>query len=342
MALCRRRLRSRRLGCILGLIFFAYIFIYFVSGTFLTHFLPQERNLFKKSVRVTDVQEVPLYDAENVITTLDVDEELCSGIQWISHPDLPRYLNKSDHEHLLHLLKVLSDSFTKNNITFVMSGRTLLGSYFFHDFLPWDDRAEMLVKRSDMDKVEYLLLEETFSQMYEMQGYIFRKSLLFPKEILSENRAKYYKLRVYRRGTNRWPSIDIKYYAENDTHIWFVDSKMTKFYLKSSNFYPINQRLVHCNYFPVPFNTQEMLKLKYRKFYCYRYKHIDNKDLVRITRTYRTQCINLIGHYPFVLRSFDEDKSLIAETLVFKNKKVYTVWSSDPWDGTVSMVPFEL
>ena len=58
---------------------------------------------------------------------------------WYSTPDIKRGLNVEEHKQLMNLLQIIDEVFRANNITYMMSSGTLLGSYRHHDVIPWDD-----------------------------------------------------------------------------------------------------------------------------------------------------------------------------------------------------------
>ena len=60
-------------------------------------------------------------------------------------------LNTAQHKELVDLLDVFAQLMEKYNISFVMFDGTLLGSYFFHDFIPWDDDLDLMVAWTDRE-----------------------------------------------------------------------------------------------------------------------------------------------------------------------------------------------
>lgn len=65
-------------------------------------------------------------------------------------------LNNKEKSKLLNGLKLTHDLFVKNNIWYVIAFGTLLGAVRHHGLIPWDDDVDLLVLRSDLDKIKKL------------------------------------------------------------------------------------------------------------------------------------------------------------------------------------------
>lgn len=57
------------------------------------------------------------------------------------------------HEGLLELLKYFDSFCRKNNLTYFLSGGTLLGAIRHKGFIPWDDDADVMMPRADYNKL---------------------------------------------------------------------------------------------------------------------------------------------------------------------------------------------
>lgn len=67
---------------------------------------------------------------------------------------MSEYLSTEEiHEGLLELLKYFDLLCRENNLTYFLSGGTLLGAIRHEGFIPWDDDADVMMPRADYDKL---------------------------------------------------------------------------------------------------------------------------------------------------------------------------------------------
>lgn len=92
-------------------------------------------------------------------------------IKWMSAPFFPRAMNRSAHDRYVQLLRVLSQLFLRNNVTFIMCDGTLLGSYLSHGMLPWDDDVDLMVRYSDINKIKNIFSNVSIWKTYQILGY---------------------------------------------------------------------------------------------------------------------------------------------------------------------------
>ena len=90
---------------------------------------------------------------------------------WLSHPIISRAFTRKQHQQLMDLVQTVSNLLESSDITFMMSFGTLLGSYFFHDIIPWDDDMDLLVDIKDMEKVKALFLNEAVRRHYGLVSF---------------------------------------------------------------------------------------------------------------------------------------------------------------------------
>ena len=73
-----------------------------------------------------------------------------------SEPQCPRALNKKKYERYTKLLKEVTKFYRTHNITYFMADGTLLGSYLFHDVIPWDDDLDLMVRLEDYPRLKQI------------------------------------------------------------------------------------------------------------------------------------------------------------------------------------------
>ena len=59
-----------------------------------------------------------------------------------------------------------------------MAHGTLLGSYFFHDMIPWDDDVDFLVDYKDYPRLKKVFHNQTLWSKYHLHGQKDSTSLL--------------------------------------------------------------------------------------------------------------------------------------------------------------------
>jgi len=63
----------------------------------------------------------------------------------------------------LRILKVIDAFCKENNITYYLSGGTLLGAVRHHGFIPWDDDMDLMMPRQDYEKFIHTFKNEQFA-----------------------------------------------------------------------------------------------------------------------------------------------------------------------------------
>ena len=151
----------------------------------------------------------------------------------------------------------------------------MLGSYFFHDAIPWDDDVDVEVDFRDYPRFKRIFQNESMWLKFNLHGfhdssneYDFKNlSTTFPDR--EDHKFRYHKVKIYRTNTSktfnlpwRWPFIDISYYKQNLTHVWNYDSLVQ--YTPISEFYPLHLRPYMGMWLPVPRKPTRLLRRNYR------------------------------------------------------------------------------
>jgi len=257
---------------------------------------------------------------------------------------LPRRLNSKEYNLYLELTTKFTDLLFKENITFIMADGTLLGSYIMHDFIPWDDDVDIMVSYKDYPKMKEVLTHRDFRKEFSYHGYhdktdeysvrnLNRVNVL-PDEISNTSR-RYHKFKAYftkspriKRAPWKWPFIDIKFFKENETHIWKYDApKGVVDPVHKLDFYPLHLRPFSDLWLPAPKNSQYLLHTKFKEFKCSSAgwdhkieRHVKKEDKVTIP------CGDLKDVYPYVCRQWKQqgETMVVMETLVLDNHSIYS------------------
>ena len=274
-------------------------------------------------------------------------------IPWLSAKFLPRRLSRMRHEKGLRTFTALTDLLIRANVTFVMSDGTLLGSYFSHGILPWDDDFDITVKYSDIYKVRKIFRNVTVLRKFALMGFaddvdIYDVQSLKAdgtvEEIADRKRnqemtgkppTRYYQFKFYPRNgyrigdkTYTWPFIDVKYYEENSTHVWTRELPEEMVVWRRDTLYPLHYRPFGSVWLPSPRDTRSTLLTKYKTLGC-RTHYWDHINEIFAEEQREVDCSKLQSFYPFVYRMPANGHGII-ETLMVDRNVIHTVIVNEP------------
>ena len=301
---------------------------------------------FKTKSSTNNIQKatIPRLCVKHDIARASV-KDVTSSI-WLSHPHLPRIINKKEYDSYMTLASDVSRLFEAANITLVMSGGTLLGSYMFHDMIPWDDDMDLWMPYRDIPKVKRLFRNETLRETLQIcswgpvsasDEYEYETLSKFPKKGPVE---LYYRVRpndtvtvskhffklFYANSppsamTNnkwKWPFIDVAVYVDDSEQIRFREQQLM---FASNVFYPLIRRPLGPNMLLAPRDTRLVLQTQFHHFQCVTTAWSHRLE-VGACRKITTDCSKLWNHYPQVW-SQPANYGLL-EKLILGNKTLST------------------
>ena len=273
--------------------------------------------------------------------------------QQSSHPDLPRALNETQRKESMDLLTVLVNILEQNNVTYIMADGTLLGSYFFHNFIPWDDDLDILVSWKDFPRIQKIFTDRNLRQTYDVRSYhseidwysldtLERKNpklqTLADREYYMQ-REKAFKFKFFARTGSyageyewKWPFIDVKYFKDTTDGKGVYKMDYYTFFGESTNkrgdVFPIHRRPFGKLWLPAPSNSRQFLRNKYGKFTCtgHNWDHI-NED--RQEKRYAS-CRDMINTYTHVHRTWIDNNTCI-ESLLLRDTILHSVEVKEPY-----------
>ncbi|CAF4390589.1 unnamed protein product, partial [Didymodactylos carnosus] len=216
---------------------------------------------------------------------------------WKDSPSLlPRALSPGEHDTTMSLIDVFQRLCNEHHITFMMSDGTLLGSWRHHDIIPYDDDVDFLVQYSNRERLFQILNESATAEGINV-AFALSKVL----KITFNNTGK------ARHVTWNWPFIDIWFYRENSTHIWY--NNMEYYTIEKTLIFPLVLRPLAAKWLPSPrrpygyFKSMIKDKSKEGDFenYCKNEGYNHRKELLYPTTG--AECKKLKPYYPFVERS---------------------------------------
>lgn len=219
-----------------------------------------------------------------------------------------------ERQMMYRLLQVFDETMKKHNITYIMYGGTLLGSFRHHDLIPWDDDLDVILAvkyHKDMANILKPLLPEFI--LYRAGGHdkFYHKS--------AKKASEYNWL---------WPYLDISYYEENGTYIkdWTKTYSYWYYYPKEIVFPLHNRPLLNLS-LPAPRDTFAFLTWTYNygsECLMYGYSHmVESRG-----PSGKTDCKLLADKFPFV-EHFPHKKG-VREVLKYKDMQITDIVVPEP------------
>lgn len=111
---------------------------------------------------------------------------------------------------MLEMLKFIDNICQVNNITYWISGGTLLGAIRHGGFIPWDDDADICMPYKDAEKLKKLLLTKEFNNNYVLQCNKTDEGYFGPWYILRDKNSEYIQTsELHKKRKYRGLQVDI-------------------------------------------------------------------------------------------------------------------------------------
>ena len=285
---------------------------------------------------------------------------------WCSHPLFPRALNRDMHDEFIELVDTLTSLLRSANVTFVMGSGTLLGSYMFHDIIPWDDDMDLWLDYNDLPKVKRLFRNQSLHEKYSLTsfweaGYAYEYHIntlmQFPAdapdsdfyrprpfdhtENVDDAQTNHHVFKFHRKTSPRagsypwrWPFIDVSYYRHDATHVWnYKPTHAAKW--PRSLFFPLVKRPLGRLSLPAPWDTRRVIQWKYGPLHCA--KH--GWDHIREQSQEKFKWIHCSQLYPYIpvvwpgpRRDGRQVESLRLQNITIKTLELEGAYHPEPLD----------
>lgn len=229
---------------------------------------------------------------------------------WKSSVDLPRRITPCEHLLIMRLLTIIDFICRRENIEFMISDGTLLGSWRHHDIIPWDDDTDVMIPFDKLDVFVKALeqMNQTLIQYYHWKS--------------DESERQYFKLyfqHTSSAGDQSWnfPFVDVFLFVKNETHLWQIDDPQTAAQLE--HIYPLVLRPLGELWLPGARNPSQIFGFDpYSECRGHFWDHRIEDGIEEVTMN----CSSLTTFYPFVERSPDNNA---REMLMFDGALMQTV-----------------
>lgn len=230
-----------------------------------------------------------------------------------------------DMDVQLEILDAFQDAMSAANLTYVMYGGSLVGSWRHHGFVPWDDDIDVLVPLADEKHIRRTL------------------SGLAPEFLLSTEQGfvwKFYSNRSHPISSTSfsWPYIDISFYRSNATHLWDkFTGPNSKYCYPLEIVFPLRSRPFMNRTVQAPWDTLAVLTQSYDLETC-KIGYFDHKK-ERHRSSEKQECVHcklLETMYPFVHR-VKVGRAGCNETLVRNGNEVLS-WIYQEYENCVDYV----
>jgi len=236
---------------------------------------------------------------------------------WLEEAQNPFHCSVGGTERRLmtRTLQILTSALDAANVTYFMIGGTLLGSYRYHDRVPWDDDLDIIVPMSEQSRLmrtAVVFLELDFRLFTDSPHGIWK---FYPSTPVAGSHQPW--------GIKqwRWPFVDIFFYKTNATHVWNTCPLFVEETWPLRSVFPLRRRPFGNLSLPAPCDTATMLAVNFNLSRC-RSRVFDH---VRHTYLWlspgspaEVDCSSLEMMWPFVRRRRWVDKSgtrWVTETL---------------------------
>ncbi len=208
-------------------------------------------------------------------------------------------LNEQDKKLMFDTLRAFVGALEAANLTYMMYGGTLIGSYRHHDVIPWDDDVDLILNASQKQQVKDALV--SLQPHYDL--YIYSE-----RDMEEPTPWKFYSNSLSRviLKTYKWPYLDIFFFKENETHIWdAVPRYAANYAFPKEKVFPLQRRPFGDLNLPAPCATRDVINNNYNVDLCRSrsFSHLMEIPLFTF-KTKDVPCKRLYSYFPFVFRTY--------------------------------------
>ena len=208
-------------------------------------------------------------------------------------------LKQREQQQMLYAMLSVTQALTAFNVSYFISGGSLIGYWRHHGLIPWDDDVDMMI-----DAEKWPVARKVLSCLPDLQL----------------NMGSDYMWKVFHKDSDLWegegylkfPYIDVFLYRKDSEHIWPLTIWLKRMFIAPvSHVFPTQKGIFEGWPVMVPYRTAECLQLEYGSGHfgdgvmtdCYsRTFKRRERFLVPVEDRTNMPCSVLAEVYPFVRR----------------------------------------
>ncbi|XP_060592164.1 uncharacterized protein LOC132746907 [Ruditapes philippinarum] len=223
---------------------------------------------------------------------------------------------------ILEQFKALSDM---NNLTFMLYGGSLLGSFRHFGVIPWDDDIDVFMNTSDKQRLLKVLVNTSKYAIHspsDRQWKFYKKRKINTYNCTDNSEGKMYAKHI------TWPYVDIFFFLENDTHIWDENSMYSSTYIfHKKDIFPLTFGLFEHLIVHVPRCTENVLSKTYNIELCVTSVYSHKYETQSTSSQLSLPCKRLYNFFPFVFGAVTG--RIVYRKLVINGKVLYGTISNN-------------
>lgn len=211
-------------------------------------------------------------------------------------------ITQAEKAFLLRTFEEFMVACWKANLTFILYGGTLLGSYRHQGMIPWDDDIDVLMNHSQKTEIQDALFAAGDYELFAPPGYQWK---FFNKKLKERGKKPFH-----------WPYVDIFFFKENLTHIWDENRNYARdFNFEKKNVFPLGYTPFEGALLPVPCDMGKVLSQTYVPDICVTASYLHRTESFSDFVEHRNvPCRKLYSLFPFVFRT-NGTKGKVRENL---------------------------